>query len=86
MLRTDGSVPFFFLAKAVLIPFGAPAHRWLNISFVNAITDFIPLYSFAHNWIRQHKNFDFVRDSFRDSVYKVFFYRRSQASFTHVKF
>ena len=39
----------------LLIPFGAPAHRWLNISFVNAITDFIPLYSFAHNWIRQHK-------------------------------
>ena len=25
------------LAKAVLIPFGAPAHHWLNISFVNSI-------------------------------------------------
>ena len=33
-------------SRRMLIPFGAPAHLWLNISFVNAITDFIRLYSF----------------------------------------
>ena len=36
----------------MLIPFGAPAHRWLNINFVNAITDFVRLYSF--DLILQH--------------------------------
>ena len=33
----------------LMIPFGAPAHRWLNVSFVNAIADFnTEILSFAN--------------------------------------
>ena len=53
--------------------------NFFNISFVNMITDFIHSHTIRFDSTR-------IFDSFRDSVYKVFFYRRSQASFTHIKF
>ena len=49
--------------QLVLIPFGVPAHRWLNISFVNSTADFIRLHTIRFDSTR-------IFNSFRDSVMK----------------